>query len=72
MKLSQKLAISYAISEKKRHNQYCFLVWKDLYHEFENSNYKSMIWFIRNKGLENEYNQAIHYYNNNLENLPRK
>lgn len=72
MKLSQKRAISYALYRKRKHNQYCFLVWKDLFAEYENSKYKTMTWFIKSKGLESEYYQAIRYYNNNLENLPRK
>lgn len=57
---------------KKKYNQYCFLVWKNLLNEFYDSKYKSKTWFIKSKGLESEYNQALYYYGNNLENLPRK
>lgn len=72
MTIRQKRAIYYSIREREEKNRYCFLLWKDLLNEFENSKYKSKLWFIRSKGLESEYNQACYYYGNKLENLPRK
>ena len=72
MKLSQKRAISYSIYRKQKHNQYCFLLWKNLLSEFKESKYRTMTWFIKSKGLEKEYNEALFYYGHNLENLPIK
>ena len=58
MTTSQKRAIWYRMREKEIHNQEYFLIWKDLMHEFEMSRYKSMIWFIKSKGLAQEYYDA--------------
>lgn len=72
MTVSQKRAIGYTIRERERKNQEYFLVWKNLLDDFKSSRYKSMLWYIKSKGLNREYNQACYYYGNRLENLPRK
>lgn len=71
MTVSQKRAIWYAMRRKELENQEIYLKWKDLYHDFEKSKYKTMTWYIHAKGLTREYNQALYYHNNNLRNLPR-
>lgn len=55
MTVSQKRAIGYKIRQKERQMQYSFLMIKGLLAVYNNSRYKSMIWFIRSKGLEEEY-----------------
>lgn len=72
MTTKQKLAIWYRMRQKELHNQECFLIWKNLLDEYRASRYKSMLWFIKSKGLAQEYYQALRCYNNNLENLPRR
>lgn len=72
MTTKQKLAIWYRMRQKEIHKQKCFLIWKNLLDEYETSRYKSMLWFIKSKGLAQEYYQACYYYGDNLENLPRK
>lgn len=72
MTIKQKRAIGYHIRQKEEENRTYFLIWKDLLEDFENSKYKLKIWYIRNKGIYQEYVSACHYYNNNLKNLPRK
>lgn len=71
MTTSQKRAIWYKERQKELHNQECYLIWKDLMNEYQMSRYKSMLWFIKSKGLASEYYQACYYYGN-LENLPRR
>lgn len=72
MTISQKRAIWYKERQKELHNQECFLIWKNLYSDFQQSKYKNMTWYIKAQGLYREYIQACYYYGNNLENLPRK
>ena len=52
MKLSQKRAISYAISKSNKMKQTKFLLSNGLYEEFENSRYKTMTWFLKSKGYK--------------------
>lgn len=71
MTTSQKRAIWYRMRDKENHNRECYLIWKNLLEEYKMSRYKSMLWFIKSKGLASEYYQACYYYGN-LENLPCK
>lgn len=48
MKLSQKIAISYAIRARQLREQEKFLRENNLYEDFKQSKYKSMTWYINN------------------------
>ncbi|MBR5202894.1 MAG: hypothetical protein IKW45_06485 [Clostridia bacterium] len=50
MKLSQKRAIAYAVSKRNRAKQMKFLFENDLHEEFQQSKYKTMLWFLKSKG----------------------
>lgn len=62
MTISQKRAIWYNERRKEELRREYYLFFKKLYDEFEASKYKSMLWFIKSKDLEKEYN-AYCYYN---------
>ena len=57
MTISQKRAIGYAIRRKENEAREKYLKENDLFGEFKNSNYKSMLWFLRSKGI-NPYTLA--------------
>lgn len=60
MTVSQKRAIWYKIRDKERQMYLSFLMNKQLLADFNDSRYKSMIWFIRSRGLEEEYQVFRH------------
>lgn len=52
MKLSQKRAISYAITKRAHDKQLRYITANGLYDEFKNSKYKTMLGFLKSKGLK--------------------
>ena len=51
MTVSQKRAIWYAIRKKQLEAQKEYLITHNMINEFKHSNYKSMTWFLKSKGI---------------------
>lgn len=51
MTKSQKMAIGYAIRKREHDKREKFLKENGFMEEFKHSKYKSMLWFLRSKGI---------------------
>ena len=51
MTVSQKRAIWYTVRKKQLEAQKGYLLTHNLMDEFKQSNYKSMTWFLKSKGI---------------------